>query len=139
LDAVFVNISFVGSNALAKELGKDGAGVVVTQVVPFPGDTSLQLVAQYQAALKAASPDEEPGFVSLEGYMVGRLVIAALDKVGPDVTRAGLLETIYKVGTFGLGGIRLHYGPKDNQGMDQVFLTVIQPDGSFKAVDRLKG
>ena len=139
LDAVFVNISFVGSNALAKELGKEGAGVVVTQVVPLPWDTSLPLVAQYQAALKAASPDEEPGFVSLEGYMVGRLVIAALDKLGPDVTRTGLLETIYKAGTFDLGGIKLHYGPKDNQGMDQVFLTVIQPDGSFKAVDRLGG
>ena len=45
LDAVFVNISFVGSNALAKELGEDGDGVVVTQVVPFPADTSLPLVA----------------------------------------------------------------------------------------------
>ena len=57
LDAVFVNISFVGSNALAKELGEDGKGVVVTQVVPLPTDTGLPLVAQYQAALKAASPD----------------------------------------------------------------------------------
>ncbi len=36
LDAVFVNISFVGSNALAKELGNAGGGVVITQVVPFP-------------------------------------------------------------------------------------------------------
>jgi hypothetical protein len=47
--------------------------------------------------------------------------------------------TIQKVGTFDLGGIQLHYGPKDNQGMDQVFLTVIQADGSLKAVDRLGG
>jgi ABC-type branched-subunit amino acid transport system substrate-binding protein len=86
LDAVFVNISFVGSNALAKELGQEGAGVVVTQVVPSPWDTSLPLVAHYKAALKAASPDQEPGFVSLEGYMVGRLVVQALDKLGPDVT-----------------------------------------------------
>ena len=52
LDAVFVNISFVGANALAKELGEDGKGVVVTQVVPFPGDTSIPLVARYQKALK---------------------------------------------------------------------------------------
>jgi branched-chain amino acid transport system substrate-binding protein len=138
LDAVFVNISFVGSNALAKELGEDGAGVVVTQVVPLPTDTGIPLVAQYQAALKTATPDAEPGFVSLEGYMVGRLVVQALDKVGHDVTRAGLLATIHEVGTFDLGGIQLHYGPEDNQGMDQVFLTVIQADGSFKAVDRLK-
>ena len=139
LHAVFVNISFVDSNALAKELGKEGTGVVVTQVVPFPWDTSLPLVARYQAALKASGPEEEPGFVSLEGYMVGRLVIAALEKLGHDVTRAGLLDTIYNVGTFDLGGIKLQYGPKHNQGMDTVFFTIIQPDGSFKAVDRLGG
>ena len=107
LDAVFVNISFVGSNALAKELGEDGKGVVVTQVVPLPTDTDIALVAQYQAALKAASPDAEPGFVSLEGYMVGRLVVAALEKLGDDVSRAGLLATIREVGTFDLSGIQL--------------------------------
>src|SRR5215472_4243972 len=44
LDAVFVNISFVGSDALAKELGPAGTGVVVTQVVPFPEDPSIDLV-----------------------------------------------------------------------------------------------
>jgi ABC-type branched-subunit amino acid transport system substrate-binding protein len=138
LDAVFVNISFVGADALAKELGEDGKGVVVTQVVPLPGDMSIPLVAQYQKALKAANPDAQIGFVSLEGYMVGRLVIEALGKVKGPVTRAGLLSTIKEVGTFDLGGITLSYGPDDNQGMDQVFLTVIQADGSFKPVDRLE-
>ena len=138
LDAVFVNISFVGANALAKELGEDGKGVVVTQVVPFPGDTSIPLVARYQKALKAANPDAQIGFVSHEGYMVGRLVIEALGKVKGPVTRAGLLSTIKEVGTFDLGGITLAYGPDDNQGMDQVFLTVIRADGSFKSVDRLE-
>ena len=138
LNAVFVNISFVGANALAKELGEDGEGVVVTQVVPFPGDVSLPLVAQYQKALKAANPDAQIGFVSLEGYMVGRLVIEALGKVDGPVTRADLLSTIKEVGTFDLGGVTLSYGPDDNQGMDQVFLTVIQADGSFKPIDRLE-
>ena len=65
--------------------------------------------------------------------------MAALEKLGGDVTQAGLLATIREVGTFDLSGIQLTYGPDDNQGMDQVFLTVIQADGSFKAVDRLGG
>jgi branched-chain amino acid transport system substrate-binding protein len=133
LDAVFVNISFVGSNALAKELGNAGAGVVITQVVPFPGDTSIPLVARYHAALKAAAPAAEPGFVSLEGYMAGRLVIAALEKLSGEPSRQALLSTIMG-GSFDLGGVTLKYGPDDNQGMDEVFLTVIQPDGTFKPV-----
>jgi len=137
LSAVFVNISFVGSDALAKELGSAGAGVVVTQVVPFPKDTSIPLVASYQAALKAASPTAEPGFVSLEGYMVGRLVVAALGKIDGEITRKALLETIGKTANFDLGGIKLSYGPGNNRGSSEVFLTVIQPDGSFKAVTKL--
>jgi branched-chain amino acid transport system substrate-binding protein len=60
LDATFVNISFVGSDALARELGSDGAGVVVTQVVPFPGDPAIPVVARYQAALKRAIPPRSP-------------------------------------------------------------------------------
>ena len=84
--------------------------MVVTEVVPFPGDMSLPLVARYQMALKAANPDAQIGFVSLEGYMVGRLVVEALEKVKGPVTRAGLLSTIKEVGTFDLGGITLSYG-----------------------------
>jgi hypothetical protein len=34
LGSTFVNISFVGSDALAQELGPDGAGVVVTHPGP---------------------------------------------------------------------------------------------------------
>jgi branched-chain amino acid transport system substrate-binding protein len=137
LEAKFVVISFVGPDALAKELGKDGEGVVITEVVPFPDDTRIPLVARYQKALKAADPGAVVGFVSLEGYMVGRLVVQALEKLGKPVTRADLLATIKKVGTFDLGGITLSYGPSNNQGMQQVFLTVIQADGSIKPVARL--
>ncbi len=137
LDAVFVNISFVGSDALAKALGPAGAGVVVTQVVPFPNDGSIGVVGRYQAALKARKPDAVPGFVSLEGYMVGRLVIAALEKIDGDVTRQALLEAVAKTGTFELGGITLVYGPDNNRGSNQVFLTVLRPDGTFQAIDKL--
>ena len=36
--------------------------------------------------------------------------------------------------TFDLDGVHLTYGPMDNQGMHQVFLTVIQADGDFASV-----
>lgn len=137
LDATFMNISFVGSDALAKELGGDGAGVVITQVVPLPQDGSIDLVKRYQAALKAAKPDAKPGFVSLEGYMTGRLIIMALGKIDGETTRKALLDAIGKTGSFDLGGVTLVYGPDNNRGSAQVFLTVIQPDGTFKSVQKL--
>jgi len=137
LNAVFVNISFVGPNALAKELGKDGEGVVISQVVPFPEDASIPVVARYQKALRASAPEAELGFVSLEGYLAGRLVVEALGRLGRPVTRAGLLATIKEMNAFDLGGLTLNYGQGDNQGLDRVFLTVIRADGTIRPVDRL--
>ncbi len=135
MDSVFVNISFVGSNALAKELGDAGEGVIITQVVPFPDDTSIPVVAAYQKAIKGV-PNAEAGFVSLEGYMVGRLIIQALEKLGGEPTRKDLLAALSN-GTYDLGGVKLTYGPNDSQGMDEVFLTVIEKDGKFKSIKTL--
>ena len=138
LNATFVNISFVGSDALAKELGNEGAGVVVTQVVPFPLAANVPVVARYQEALKTVAANAQPGFISLEGYLVGRVIAAALEKVDGEPTRAGLMQAIQKAGAFDLGGFKLAYSATSNRGSDEVFLTVIQADGSFKAVDRLQ-
>ncbi len=136
MDAIFAAISFVGSNSLAKELGADGAGVIVSQVVPLPWDVSIPVVARYQAALKSIDPAAEPGFVTLEGYVVGRLVVAALAKTN-DPTRQAMLDTIHS-GEFDFGGVKLVYAPGNNQGTSAVFLTEIQADGSFKALNSLR-
>lgn len=136
-DPTFVNISFVGSDALTKELGGEGEGTVVTQVVPFPKDTSIPVVARYQEAFKASAPDAQPGFISLEGYLVGRAIVAVLDKIDGEPTRKAFVEAVQKSGGFDLGGFRLAYGPSDNRGSSEVFLTEIEPDGSFRPVTSL--
>jgi ABC-type branched-subunit amino acid transport system substrate-binding protein len=138
LNATLVNISFVGSNALASELAGQGAGTVVTQVVPFPQDAAIPVIAQYQAALKASAPNETPGFVSLEGYLVGRTIAAILAKISGEPTRKGFVAAVQQSGGFDLGGFKLKYGPDSNRGSDAVFLTVIQSDGSFKPVMQLE-
>jgi branched-chain amino acid transport system substrate-binding protein len=136
MDALFVAISFVGSDSLAHELGNEGAGVIISQVVPSPWDASLPVVASYQRAMAAADANAKLGFVSLEGYMVGRLVVEALKRVDGQPTREKLLDAI-AAGPVDLGGVVLSYGPAKNQGSDQVFFTILQADGSFKPVIRL--
>ena len=133
----FVAISFVGANALAKELGAEGNGVVVSQVVPFPWDKSLQLVADYRAAEHVLDPRLTPDFVSLEGYLSGRLAAAVLELAGKNPTRADLLRLIGEVGRFEIGGDVITFGAKARDFPPRVFLTVIQADGTFKAIDKL--
>ncbi|UWR54975.1 ABC transporter substrate-binding protein [Phaeobacter inhibens] len=130
----FVNISFVGSDALAKELGDAGEGVIISQVVPFPWDQSLPVVAQYQAALKAVDADAEPGFVTLEGYLTGRLAIRVLEDAGADLTRDSYLAAMAGLRDVDFGGVTMRFGPDDNQGMDDVFLTHITKEGGFQPV-----
>ncbi len=134
MDATFVNISFVGSDALSKELGDAGEGVIISQVVPFPWDMSIPVVAQYADALKAVDAEAKPGFVSLEGYMVGRLAIEGLEAAGADLTRENFLAAMDGLTAVDLGGVTMTYGAGDNQGMDDVFLTRINADGGFDPI-----
>ena len=137
-DPVFITISFVGSNALAQELGQYGEGVYVTQVVPFPTDDSLPVVASYLQALSDFDAAAEPGFVSLEGYMAGRLAIAGLESCGPDPTRACFLDGLLTAEDLVIDEFHLRYGEGDNQGSDRVFLTVIGPDGRYRPTERMR-
>jgi ABC-type branched-subunit amino acid transport system substrate-binding protein len=133
----FINISFIGSAALAKALGPDGTGVYVTQVVPFPRDRTLPIVAQYRKALKAIDANSTPSFVSLEGYLAGRIAIEGLRLAGPAPTRDSFLRALTQAGNIDLGGFYLRYGVDDNQGSDRVYLTRIDKRGRFQSVKKM--
>jgi branched-chain amino acid transport system substrate-binding protein len=135
VDATIVNISFVGANALAEALGPAGDGVYVTQVVPFPEGDSMPLLHEYRAALAALDPAAIPGFGSLEGYIAGRLTTEVLKRLGREPTRLDFLAALAGIGAFDIGGFILRYGPGDNHGSDQVFLTMISRDGSIVPVE----
>lgn len=72
-----------------------------------------------------------------EGYLSGRLAAAALETAGPDPTRAGLLRDIDDVGRFDISGSTVTAALRMLDAPPKEFLTVIQKDGTFKAVDRL--
>lgn len=131
----FVTISFVGSQALADELWPEGAGVIISQVVPFPWDDSVPVVADYQAALLAHDEYASFGFVTLEGYLVGRLVIEAVTNAGQDLTRDSFLAALESMTSLDLGGLVLTFGANDNQGIDQIFMTRLLPNGFFEPME----
>jgi hypothetical protein len=76
--------------------------------------------------------------MSLEGYLSGRLTAAALQAAGPNPTRETLLRIINDIGRFDIGGDIVTVGMKSRDARPKVFLTVIQADGTFKAVDQLR-
>lgn len=132
LDALFLNVSFVGSTPLANELGSAGDGVIITQVVPhFLSD--LPIAHDYRDALKAFNPEAEPNFGSFEGYIAGRIMVEAMQNAPETPTRSTIVDAFEGLGDFDLGfGQPLNLSPTNHQASSTVWPTVIR-DGKVVA------
>ncbi len=135
---VFITLSFVGSNALVRELGDADVRIFVTQVVPFPTSPRPPILVAYQRALAKHAPGVQPGFVSLEGYLAGRLAIVGLRLCGRQPDRACFIRELRQQKSIDLDGFSLRFGEADNQGSDAVFLSVIGVDGRFHPIRTLQ-
>ena len=124
------NVSFVGSRALAEELAADGYGVAVSQVVPFPFSTSVPVVRDYQAALKAAGSSQF-SFTSLEGFIAARVFVEGLKRAGKDLTREKLITALESMNNVDVGGFNINFSPKSHNGSTYVDLTMIGRNKSF--------
>jgi len=118
---MFLTVSFVGTDALIKELGADGDGVIVTQVMPNPSDSPLPIVRQYLADMAAV--EHKPDFMSLEGYVDAVVMVEALQK-SSSLDRTSFLSAFEGLDA-SVGGLNIAFSPSSHQGMRQVFLTKI--------------
>lgn len=117
---VFSAVSFTGAEDFRKTLNKFNITdrVIMTQVVPLP-DSDLPIVQEARAAL-----GKDYGYVSQEGYIVGKLLLHGLRQLetdGKTITRNHLLAT-FKGQQFDLGGLTMDFN-NDNQGSDLVVMT----------------
>ncbi len=126
----FFNVSFVGSQALADELGPVGQGVVISQVVPFPYVTSSQIVRDYQHHMTAAG-DKNFDFSSMEGYLTARVLAEGLRRAGRTLTRDSLIAGLESMREVNLGGFMVNYSAKNHMGSGFTDLTLIGRDGRF--------
>ena len=125
----FWNVSFVGSKALAKELDKEGRGVQISQVVPFPWDPSVPIVKEYQRAM--ADAKAEVGFGTLEGYIAAKVMTEGLRRAGRKLTRESFVHAMEGIQDYDVGGFKVSYGPGNRSGSKFVDLTIISKDQKF--------
>jgi len=128
--AQFHNVSFVGSNALAKALGEEGYGVVISQVVPFPWNPGVPVVKEYQRILKAAG-NTDYNFGSLEGFLAAKVMVEGLRRAGRDLTRERLIAALESMDNVDLGGFVVSFSRESHAGSEYVELTMIGRDGKF--------
>jgi ABC-type branched-subunit amino acid transport system substrate-binding protein len=126
----FFNVSFVGAKALADELGDAGAGVVISQVVPFPYQGSSAVVREYQQQMLDAG-QKEFDFSSFEGFLAAKVMVEGLRRTGRFLTREGLIENLETLREHNLGGFTVNYSPASHAGSSYSELTIIARGGKF--------
>jgi ABC-type branched-subunit amino acid transport system substrate-binding protein len=128
--STFYNVSFVGSKALADALGKDGLGVAISQVMPFPWGTAVPVVKQYQR-LSATAGNKDFNFSAIEGFVVAKVFVEGLQRAGRNLTREGFISAVERMQDVDVGGFYVSYSPKDHAGSKFVDLTIIGREGKF--------
>lgn len=122
----FWNMSFVGSQGLSRALGRDAAGVMISQVMPSPWNARMALIKQYRELYPG-----QPGFSSLEGFIAAKAFVQGLERAGARLTRASFKAALESAKDMDLGGFSLQFSPTSHEASRYVELTVIRRDGTF--------
>ncbi|MEM7049026.1 MAG: ABC transporter substrate-binding protein [Acidobacteriota bacterium] len=134
LEPAFANLSFVGSRALAEELagfgGRYAEGVIVSQVVPHP-ESLAPGVVRYRELLGRHFPAEQPGFVSLEGYLAAEVFAEALRRSDESLSMESFLSAIESLQLDPGIGTELAFGPERHQASSKVWGTVLDASGRY--------
>ncbi len=125
----FCNVSFVGTAALAAELGAEARGVVVSQVMPFPFAALTPIAGEFLQAANAAKVDIN--YSSIEGYVAAKTVVEALRRAGT-LSSAGLISALEGLRDYNLGGFFVDFGPDKHAGSNYVDLTILSGDGRVR-------
>ncbi len=138
-DMIYTSVSFVGSTALAEELmllGKKYAnGVIVTQVVPAV-DGHSSLVLDYKSALAKYFPGETPDYVSLEGWVDAKVLIAALQRNGRQLDTESLVRALENLHDLDIGlGVPVSFTQSEHQGVHKVWGTQLDATGHYQPID----
>ncbi|RZI96085.1 MAG: ABC transporter permease [Variovorax sp.] len=128
----FYNVSFVGTQALSDELGKDGAGVVVTQVVPSPYNPANGITREFAEAVRKAGGATKANFSSMEGYLAAKVLVEGLKKANGKVTRDGLIAGLEGIDRQQFGGFEVSFSPKNHVASKFVELSMITGDGRIR-------
>lgn len=128
----FFNVSFVGTQALADTLGKDGAGVAVSQVVPSPYSTSRPITREFLTAIAQGGNKVQPNFSSLEGFMAAQLFAEGMRRASGRVTRDSLIAGLESIRNFSMGGFNVSFSPSNHVASKFVELSMLTGDGRIR-------
>jgi branched-chain amino acid transport system substrate-binding protein len=126
----FFTISVMGTQASVTALGKEGVGVVVSQVAPFPFSATSGIVREYQKVMTKMGI-KNWSFASMEGFISAKVVVEGLQRTGPNLTRERFINALESMGKVDFDGYMINFDKSNHLGSRYVDLTVISRNGRF--------
>lgn len=143
-EVLFMNISFVDSQSLAAALAESVKNnkmkvvpgfdsnskemrIYITQVVP-DFNSELKGVVAYRKTLQQFFPEVSPNFVSLEGYLAAKVLVAGLKKIprSKQINRENTIDAIESIKKLDIGiDKRINYSKSNHQGLQHIWRTQI--------------
>lgn len=130
----FYNVSFVGTQALADELGKDGAGVVVSQVVPSPYQPSRPITREFLDAIKKGGDKVQANYSSMEGYLAARIFAEGLRQANASgkITRESFITGTESIGNQMISGFPVSFSANNHAASKFVEMSMLTGDGRVR-------
>jgi branched-chain amino acid transport system substrate-binding protein len=128
----FFNVSFVGTQALADELKAEGAGVMISQVMPFPYTAATPITREFAAATAKAGGAVQANYSSLEGYLAAKVFTEGLKRAPKNPTREQLIAGLESIQRSDFGGFMVDFSARDHVASSFVDLSMLTGDGKVR-------
>jgi branched-chain amino acid transport system substrate-binding protein len=94
------------------------------------------LVLEYKSALAKYFPGDAPDYVSLEGYVDASVLIAALQRNGPQLDTERLVGSFESLRDLDIGlGTPVTFSRSEHQGVHKVWGTQLDETGHYQPID----
>ena len=128
--SMMLGLSGLNTAAAARAMGTGAAGIVQSQIVPFPWSSTVPIVREYQAVCKARGQTEF-SHTGLWGHIAARTMLEALKRAGRNVTREKLGDVLEAMKNVDLGHYIVDFAPNKHHGSRFADITLLAANGKL--------
>lgn len=125
----FFALSVVGYKGLQAELGKEAAGIAISQVVPYPWSSSSLLVREFEALPAEMAPKAGITYTTFEGFIAAKVMVEGLRRAGPQLSREKLVSALESMRLYDAGGFTVGYSQNEHRGSHFAEVTIVGNSG----------
>jgi branched-chain amino acid transport system substrate-binding protein len=128
----YYGFSVASVDVIQRELKEKARGIILSQIMPSLRSTTVPVVAEYVALLRAKSPNAQPSASQLEGFVHARLLVEGLRRAGRNLSTESFIKAMEDAGEIAFGRFSVKYSPKSHNGSSYVELAIVDAEGSLR-------